>query len=69
MKLTPESRVGDILAAHPETEAVFTELGFTELQNPVMRKTVAKFATLKIASSRKNVDLDLLIQRLETAIE
>lgn len=66
--LSPSSRVGDILNQFPSTEKVFTNLGFTELLNPVMRRTVAKFATLEMAAAKKQIDVNDLIAALEKAI-
>lgn len=68
MMLTPKSRVGEILDKYPQTESVFTGLGFTELLNPVMRATVAKYATLDMAASRKKLDVNELIAALEEKI-
>lgn len=66
--LTTNSRVGDILTEYPQTEQVFTELGFTELLNPVMRRTVAKYATLEMAAAKKKLDVQELIAALEKKI-
>lgn len=66
--LTPSSRVGDILTEYPQTEQVFTELGFTEMLNPVMRRTVAKYATLEMAAAKKKIDVQELITALEKKI-
>lgn len=66
--LTPNSRVGDILTEYPQTEQIFTELGFTELLNPVMRRTVAKYATLEMAAAKKKLDVQELIAALEKKI-
>lgn len=66
--LTPKSKVGDVLNKYPGTEEVFTELGFTELLNPVMRSTVAKFATLEMAAAKKKIDVQELIAALEKKI-
>jgi len=66
--LTPQSRVGEILDKYPVTEKVFTDLGFTDLLNPVMRATVAKYATLEIAANRKKIDVNILIDSLEKQI-
>ena len=52
--LTPQSKVGDILNRYPDAEKVFVQLGFTDLLNPVMRRTVAKFATLEVACQEEN---------------
>lgn len=67
--LTPQSKVGDILNRYPDAEKVFVQLGFTELLNPVMRRTVAKFATLEVAAAKKKMAVEDLIAALEKAID
>jgi hypothetical protein len=69
MDITPRSKVGEILDCHPETEAVFTRLGFTELKNPLLRRTVAKFATLQIACEKKKLPVETLVDELNKAIK
>ncbi|MGI6366038.1 MAG: DUF1858 domain-containing protein [Bacillota bacterium] len=66
--LTPQSKVGDILNRYPDAEKVFVQLGFTDLLNPVMRRTVAKFATLEVAAAKKKMAVADLIAALEKAI-
>jgi Domain of unknown function (DUF1858) len=64
--ITPESRLGDLLERWPGLEAVLIELSphFRALKNPVLRRTVAKVATLRQVSSVSGVPLGTLIERL-----
>ncbi|MBZ0258959.1 DUF1858 domain-containing protein, partial [bacterium] len=61
--------VSDILDAHPDLLPIFLSHGFTPLQNPVMRKTLAKSITLESACRLMNVDQETLIQELNQAIK
>jgi uncharacterized protein DUF1858 len=64
--ITPDSRLGDLLERWPGLEAVLIELSphFRALENPVLRRTVAKVATLRQVSTVSGVPLATLIERL-----
>ncbi len=64
--ITPESRLGELLQRWPDLEAVLIELSphFKALRNPVLRRTVAKVATLRQVSTVSGVPLGTLIERL-----
>lgn len=70
MQITPETRVGKLLDEHPELEETLLDMSpaFSKLKNPVLRKTVAKVATLRQVSQVGNVDLGKLINTLRAAI-
>ncbi|MDH3814086.1 MAG: DUF1858 domain-containing protein, partial [Acidobacteriota bacterium] len=48
----PETRVAELLEAHPEAEEVLIGIApqFKALKNPVLRRTVARVATLEQAA-------------------
>ena len=50
--ITPETKVGALLDAYPELEAVLIELAppFRKLKNPVLRRTVARLTSLAQAA-------------------
>lgn len=52
MDITPHTKVGALLDAHPELEEVLIQAvpAFVKLKNPVLRATVAKVATLEHAA-------------------
>jgi len=52
MAITPETKIGDFLAAHPDQqEALIARVPeFAKLRNPVLRRTVAKLATVEHAA-------------------
>ncbi|WP_243302167.1 DUF1858 domain-containing protein [Geothrix oryzisoli] len=52
MAITPETKIGDFLAAHPDQqEALIARVPeFARLRNPILRRTVAKLATVEHAA-------------------
>ena len=67
--ITPDSRVGELLERWPHLEEVLVELSprYRALKNPVLRRTVAKVATLRQVSAVGGVPLATLIDRLRAA--
>lgn len=68
--ITPDARVGALLERWPQLEEVLIELSprYRALQNPVLRRTVAKVATLRQVSKVGGVPLATLIERLRAAV-
>ncbi len=64
--ITPDSKLGELLERWPGLEDVLVQLSphFRALRNPVLRRTVAKVATLRQVSSVSGVALGVLIERL-----
>ncbi len=64
--ITPDSRLGELLERWPRLEDVLQELSphFRALRNPVLRRTVAKVATLRQVSKVSGVALGALVERL-----
>jgi hypothetical protein len=64
--ITPDSKLGELLERWPGLEDVLVQLSphFRALRNPVLRRTVAKVATLRQVSSVSGVALGTLIERL-----
>jgi hypothetical protein len=64
--ITPESKLGELLERWPGLEDVLVQLSphFRALRNPVLRRTVARVATLRQVSSVSGVALGVLIERL-----
>lgn len=65
----PETKVGALLEAYPELEEVLIGLApaFAKLRNPVLRKTVAKVATLEQAARIGGLSVRDLVRRLREA--
>lgn len=64
--ITPDSKVGDLLERWPGLEAVLVDMSphFKALRNPVLRRTIAKVATLRQVSTVSGVPLGTLVERL-----
>src|SRR5689334_16617803 len=66
LPIDPETTVGALLEAYPEVENILVEMApaFAKLRNPVIRRTVAKVATLEQAAKIGGVSLQAMIRRL-----
>ena len=62
----PETTVGALLENYPEAEGVLIEMApaFAKLRNPVIRRTVARIATLEQAAKIGGVSLQAMIRKL-----
>lgn len=67
--ITPRTKVLELIESYPELEDLLIEIApaFKKLKNPVLRKTVAKIATLQQAAAIGNVSTEELINRLRKA--
>lgn len=67
--ITPESKLGELLERWPALEEKLVELSphFQALRNPVLRRTVAKVATLRQVSKVSGVPLGRLVDHLRAA--
>lgn len=70
MIISPETKVGDLLDGHPEAEAALIAIApkFKALKNPVLRRTVAKVATLEQAARVADMPVDELVRSLRKAL-
>ena len=68
--VTPETKIGPLLDAYPALENVLLDMSphFAKLKNPVLRKTVAKIATLRQVAEIGNIPLATLINTLREAV-
>jgi hypothetical protein len=68
--ITPDSKVGEMLEHYPQLEDTLLSISpaYKSLKNPVLRRTVAKVATLRQVARVGNVPLGLLISRLREAV-
>jgi uncharacterized protein DUF1858 len=66
LAITPETTVGALLEAYPQMEKVLVDMApaFAKLRNPVVRRTVARIATLEQAAKIGGVSLQAMILRL-----
>lgn len=67
--INPSTKVSDLLDAYPELEETLIGIAppFKKLKNPLLRKSVAKVATLKHISAVGGIPLNELIEKLQTA--
>lgn len=70
LMITPRTRVAELFDNFPELEQVLLDLSpsFAKLKNPILRKTVAKVATLQQAASIGNISVRELINTLRAEI-
>jgi hypothetical protein len=70
IEIVPSLTVHELLEAYPELEDVLIGIAapFKKLKNPILRKTVAKVATIKNISSVGGVPLGELIAKLRKAV-
>ena len=70
MKITPQTKIIDMIQAYPELVDVLASYNghFGLLKNPIMRRTFARLATVRHASKVAGVNLAELIKLLNNAI-
>jgi hypothetical protein len=68
--ITPETRIAELLEAYPQLEDVLIQQSphFKALKNPILRKTVAKVATLERASQMSGIPVRRLVAALREAV-
>jgi hypothetical protein len=69
LDITPDTKVGEVLARYPQSLEVFVQRGFLLLRNPVLRKTMARAITIEQACRREGVDLRGLLSDLQQLAE
>jgi hypothetical protein len=64
--ITPSTKIGALLEAYPALEPVLVEMvpAFARLRNPVLRRTVAKVATLEEAAAIAGMSVRDLVVKL-----
>ncbi|MCW5980812.1 MAG: DUF1858 domain-containing protein [Bryobacteraceae bacterium] len=69
LPITPETKVGALLEAYPALEKVLVGIApaFAKLRNPILRRTVAKVATLDQAAKIGGVGARELVRTLREA--
>jgi hypothetical protein len=68
--ITPKTKVLELIENYPQLEDVLVGFvpAFSKLKNPILRKTVARIATLQQAASVGNVKVEDLINRLRKEV-
>ncbi|NLB64536.1 MAG: DUF1858 domain-containing protein [Fibrobacter sp.] len=67
--ITPQTKVGQVLDNYPELEPLLLDASpaFAKLKNPLLRKTVARLASLQQAALVGNLDVAILVNKLRVA--
>lgn len=70
IEINPSTKVYDLLNTYPELEETLIGIAppFKKLRNPILRKSIAKIATLKNISSVGNIPLNELINKIKKAV-
>ena len=70
LEITDSTTVHELLEAYPELEETLISIAapFKKLKNPLLRKSIAKIATLKHISAVGNVPLNDLVNELRKAV-
>ena len=68
--ITPATNVADVLARYPELEDVLIGMAppFRKLKNPVLRRSVAKVASLRQAAAVARIPVGEVVNRLRAAV-
>jgi hypothetical protein len=69
VQIGPRHRIGEILDRYPRLLEVLLSFGFRPLANPILRKTIAPYVTVERACSLLNVNMQQLLDALNTARE
>ncbi len=70
MIISPKTKVGELLDTYPQLESVLMEMSpsFEKLKNPILRKTVARVATLQQIAVVGGLTVDTIVNRLRNEI-
>lgn len=66
----PKTKVGELLDNYPELESVLMEMSpaFEKLKNPLLRKTVARVASLQQVAVVGRLNVDEIVNRLRKEV-
>lgn len=66
-RITPEHPIGYVVEWFPETLPLLIDKGFTPLKNPVLRRTMARTVSVRMAAAQHRLNLDALLAELNAA--
>ncbi len=67
--LGPQTRIGEILECYPDTLPVFLRRRFTPLDNPALRRPVARIVTVEQVCRIESIDLDSFLEELRSTVK
>jgi hypothetical protein len=64
--ITPKTKIYDLLEAYPELEDVLIRLApeFKKLKNPLLRKTIARIASISQAATVGGINVEHMVNKL-----
>jgi hypothetical protein len=64
--ITPQTKIAELLDVYPELENVLIDLApaFKKLQNPILRKTVARITSVRQAAAIGKIPVDVVVNKL-----
>ncbi|MBB30634.1 MAG: hypothetical protein CME25_17230 [Gemmatimonadetes bacterium] len=70
LPITPQTRVAELLEAYPELEDVLIGMApaFKKLKNPMLRRTVAKLASLETAAGMAKLEPREMVRKLREVV-
>lgn len=70
MEITPQTKINTLLTTYPELELFLMNLNpkYKKLKNPVLRRTVAKIATLSQVAKIGGYDVSELVNKLRAEV-
>ena len=70
ISISPKTKIGELLESHPELENVLISLSpvFEKLKNPILRKTVARVATIQQISVVGGIPVEQIVNRLRSEL-
>jgi uncharacterized protein (DUF2249 family) len=70
LTITPKTKVGELLEAYPELQDTLISLSpaFEKLRNPVLRRTIARVASLQQIAAVGNIPLEVIINKLRQSV-
>ena len=68
--ITPKTKVGELLETYPSLESVLIGMSpaFAKLKNPVLRRTVARVATIQQIAAVGGLNVDEIVNRLRKEV-
>jgi hypothetical protein len=66
-RISADDKIGWIVQWYPATLPILIAKGFTPLQNPILRRTMARAVSLRTAARQHNLDEQALVDELNSA--
>lgn len=69
-KITPKTKIYDLLEAYPQLEEILIELvpAFSKLKNPILRRTITRITTLQQAAKVGEIEIEKIINKFREIV-